>query len=256
MIDVAAATGALVDWWTLAGVDILVDDKPGRWLDDDVVATSSSARPNPVTLSRCAFSPPALSATVRPSAAAIELPGTLDGLMCALASGNGLPGTAYSQARLCPPVIPDAPVILVTDLPDPEDLAAGQWFAGPVGKLLDGMLRAIGMDRDQCQILPLAVTHPATGTLPEEDLATLTALAIHALGLCAAPRLVMFGNAASLALTAKSSAETRGNIQFLNHAGGKKAAVSTFHPRALFARPALKAECWRDLQLFAKDLPQ
>jgi uracil-DNA glycosylase len=38
----------------------------------------------------------------------------------------------------------------------------------------------------------------------------------------------------------------------INHIVGKKAATPTFHPRTLLARPMLKAQAWKDLQMVAK----
>jgi uracil-DNA glycosylase len=41
----------------------------------------------------------------------------------------------------------------------------------------------------------------------------------------------------------------RGNLHYINQDGQKVLAVTTFHPRTLLARPMLKAQAWKDLQM-------
>lgn len=47
--------------------------------------------------------------------------------------------------------------------------------------------------------------------------------------------------------------DARGRLHDFNHDGGKLAAVATYHPRTLIARPALKAQAWQDLQMLANE---
>jgi uracil-DNA glycosylase len=44
----------------------------------------------------------------------------------------------------------------------------------------------------------------------------------------------------------------RQNLAKINHKDRKMAAVATFHPRTLLARPMLKAQAWKDLQMLLR----
>ena len=56
-----------------------------------------------------------------------------------------------------------APLMLLTAWPEIDDQRDGVLFSGPAGALLDAMLRAIGLTRDQCYVASLAVTRPPGG---------------------------------------------------------------------------------------------
>jgi hypothetical protein len=46
--------------------------------------------------------------------------------------------------------------------------------------------------------------------------------------------------------------KARAELQNIHHDGRDISALVTFHPRKIIARPSMKAQAWKDLQMFAK----
>lgn len=251
------AVSELVQWWADAGVDGVYAEDFGSWLDadspPDTDLLDSHTAPRTVPAAQPAVAAPVAGTRVERTTAPTDFPKSLGELCAQLATADTLPGTGYGEERLLPQGNADAPLMLVTDFPAAEDFHAGHYFAGSSGAMLDSMLAAIGLSRESCYILPLAVTRPPSGSITESDLPALAALARHHLALCTGSHVLTLGNAASLALFGESLADARGALREFNHSGSIKAGVTTFHPTMLIGRSSLKAECWRDLQLLAKE---
>jgi DNA polymerase len=140
-------------------------------------------------------------------------------------------------------------LMIVVDMPDREDEAAGALLSGSAGRLFDRMLAAIGRDRQSIYLAPLAAKRPPAGRVTDETAQSLEALIRHHLSLAAPKRVLALGNAASRAITGMDVANARGNLHAVNHDGGTSEVVASFHPRFLLERPAAKADAWRDLKL-------
>lgn len=236
-IGTAQAVDALMSWWTLAGVDTAVGEAPVNWL-----------RPKP-SPRRMSASPAAASA---PEAARPVLPDTLDSFHAWLATAADLPEAAWSDRRVLP-VGPATPrLMIVTDLPEMDDMHAGALFTGDQGRLLDAMLRAMGLARDAVHIASLAITRPPGGLVEERTEAALADRMRHHIRLVAPATVLLLGERTGRALQATDGAARPAGLSPLNHAGGTVPSIATFHPRLLLRQPLAKAECWRALQLLVQ----
>jgi uracil-DNA glycosylase len=231
--DGASALQSILSWWQLAGVDVTVDDTPRQWLR---AASASASSP--------------VQAPVAPSPAA--LPATLEALAAWLVSAETFP--ELGTIRLAPMGTIAGGLMLLTDMPDQEDLATGTLIAGAAGRLLDGMLGAIGRDRASAYIASLAPGRPATGKIGEKLEEELGRIARHHIALARPRAVLMIGDATIRALTGMSLAPARGKIHSVNLADGTLPAVATFHPRFLLQHPALKADAWADLRMLMEIL--
>jgi DNA polymerase len=228
-----------LDWWVEAGVDALVDDAPRDWL---------APKPKPQ-----AIIPAAASVAVAATApAASLLPADLAGFQAWLADPANLP--ALGPTRLPLQGDPAAGLMILTDMPDVADMAAGALLSGDVGKLFDRMLAAIGLDRGRTYIASLLPARPPGGRIDRALAQELVEIARHHLAL-AAPRIVLLiGDKAVQAMTGLDMAAARHGKQVLNHSGGTVAAIATFHPRFLIQHGACKADSWRDLRMLDQEL--
>jgi uracil-DNA glycosylase len=236
---------SLTGWWELAGVDSAVGEMPTDWLvlDAKVDVTESVAALPPVAKEK-------LPAT--PSKPTVKWPSDIDTLKSMIASGAALPGNGFGTSFIAPVGPLTCDVMVISDLPDQDEIADKILGGGATGILLGRMLAAIGIKLTDCYWTALATTIPPTGDLPEEALQELADFVRHQIGLVAPKSVILLGSAACKALLGDELMKARTQLRNINHDGSNMAALTTFHPRTLLARPAMKAQAWKDLQMFAK----
>ena len=231
--DWRASIASALEWWRDAGVDCEIDDTPRDWL--------ARAAATPVVET--------LSAQVRDAEVApVTLPATLEEFttwrLGSAAPESGWPGRALGTQG-------DAAsgLMIVVDMPDREDDAAGQLLSGNAGVLFDRMLAAIGRGRQSIYLTALAVKRPPAGRVTEETAQKLEALIRHHLSLARPNKVLALGNAASRAITGLDVANARASLRTVKHEGGTSELVASFHPRFLLEKPAAKADAWKDLRV-------
>lgn len=236
-IDWATAAASALEWWRDAGVDMLVDEAPRDW---------TAAPPAPAA--RRAGAPGTASSVFAP------LPTTL-AAFSVWRIGPDAPEAAWPGKPIAATGDPATQIMVLADLPDREDSAAGVLLSGAAGRLFDRMLAAIGRDRTSIYLVPMCGTRPMAGRIAPEIEARLAGIARHHTALVAPRRLLLLGNAPSRALTRADVARARGSLQTVNLDGGISVeVVASFHPRLLIERPAEKARAWKDLQMLIAGL--
>lgn len=230
--NAAEAADAYLAWWNLAGADGAIGETPVNWL-----------RPAP--------------APVATPAAAIESPPrqrpqTLETFLSWLAEDADQPERRWPGSPILPAGPAHAPLMVVTDMPDPADIGAGQLLADKAGQLFDAMLRAIDLDRADIHLASLFLSRPPGGMVEASDLMAAAARMRTHVMLAAPQRLLLLGDRTIRALMPQD--EHR--LPIFNHDGGTVAAFATFHPRLLLSQPAAKAESWRILQSLVEEMPQ
>ncbi|MBL8649118.1 MAG: uracil-DNA glycosylase [Sphingopyxis sp.] len=246
------------DWWLLAGVDALVGETPSGWLAAPPANDPAPVRAKvaPVAPVYEAEAPPLPAALQRQQVVEapvakgpVELPEDWTAFQAWLAAHPDVPGSQWDARRVLPVGRAGAPLMLLTAWAEIDDQRDGELFAGPAGKLLDAMLRAIGMARGDCYMASLAVTRPPGGRCDEAAAADLDRLLWHHLRLARPGRLILIGS--DIVRVAKDMAlpDARGRLLDINQHGGKVEAVAIAHPAMLLARPAQKAAAWDSLKL-------
>ena len=240
-----AVVESLSGWWELAGVDSAVHDNTENLLARDTV----DASPAMPTLTNTKKKQAEL-----PVAPAIIWPSDIATLRVMVANGAPLPGNAYGPIRF-PPIGPDScDVMVVSDLPDILDRCDMHMSSN--ASLFHRMLAAIGVETAQSYCTWLATSMPSTGEVPEKDLPDLAAFMLHQIKLIRPKSLVILGSAASKALLGDELMHSRAELRYVHEDGLNLPTLVTFHPRTLIARPAMKKQAWRDLQIFAKEVVQ
>ena len=228
--DLALST---LDWWQLAGVDTAIDEAPRDWL----ARFSQVAPVTPVApaLAEAATALPADLAAMRRALSALDIPGAGD-------------------ERLLPEGDPASGLMLIVDMPEPEDALEGRLLAGAAGRLLERMLGAIGRDRASIYLASLLPARPAGGQIDLDTAGPAIRLAAHHVALAAPRAVLLCGDCACRALLGIGMGTARGRLHNLNHGGAIFPAIATFHPRNLLEHPMQKAGAWKDLQLLLGEL--
>ncbi|MET0249743.1 MAG: uracil-DNA glycosylase family protein [Sphingobium sp.] len=194
---------------------------------------------------------PALPATGSETAS-VSLPTDWADFRSWLATDPSQPERRWPGAPILPEGPLHAPLMIVTDMPDPADMAAGKLLSEQAGSLFDAMLRAIGLARADLHIASLFLTRPPGGMVETADLAAAAERMRAHVAFAAPRRLLLLGDRTGSALAMSGSAD---GLRSFNHDGGTVPAVATIHPRLMLNRPAAKAECWRTLQCLIEERP-
>jgi uracil-DNA glycosylase family 4 len=227
----AAEATSVLGWWIEAGVDVAIQEQPRAWLG----ATAGAPSPEVHTI--------AAPETTQ------ELPVSLDAFRVWLGETPSLPLAQGTARRVLPRGAEAAEVMLLADMPTPEDVAEGQPIAGPAWELTERMLAAIGLSTEQAYVASLSCFHSPGTRLSGKDLDACAAIARRHVSLAKPKRLLLLGDTPCRALLGKPLTAARGHV----HKVEGVRAVATFHPRFLLDRPSNKALAWRDLLLLMEE---
>lgn len=226
---------ALVGWWNLAGVDTCVSEETVDWFAvRPKVASPLQTQSNLIAM---------------PARAVPAVPETLSAFHEWLEQSQDILEANWVGSRILP-TGPQAPrLMVVLDMPDADDRASQpDYLSGDSGRLLEGMLRAIGLRRENIYLCALAIKRPPGGILPQDVRTALATRMRHHISLVAPEALLLLGDGTSRALLTVDAPSPNKNLLFINHNKGKLPGVAAFHPRLMLNQPSAKAECWRALQ--------
>jgi uracil-DNA glycosylase len=229
-----AVAASVLQWWSDAGVDILVEEDPRDWLRPQAKAPE-----------------PAAAISSLPDNA---LPGQLDLFHAYLRDSPSLAFASPSAPRVCPSGDPASDLMIMTDMPSDADCAAGTLISGEAGGLFDRMLAAIGRDRNSIYLASLSCLRSPGGGFAGESALQCATLARHHIGLAQPRALLLFGDACSKALLGLPMAQARGRWHEVQVYGGSVRALVTLPPSYLLDQPAAKRHAWADLQMLMEGL--
>jgi uracil-DNA glycosylase len=245
-----------LDWWREAGVDVATSPELHNWMqelpkafgmpmDETPKAAIVSTTPMPVPNA-------AQKVSIPEESDKRDWPADMASLITAIQDKLPLPGNHYGGKTATPSLCLSPQILLIGDIPEIQDVENGKMPSGPLSELIRRMMQAIGVAAESYCFTALATTRPATGALPDGDLPMLGQFMEHQIGLIKPEKVIIFGSAACQALLGADVMDKRGNLHYFNHNVHKVAAVTTFHPRTLLARPQMKGQAWRDLQVLMK----
>ena len=227
----AAEAASVIGWWIEAGVDVAVQDEPRAWL-----GAAATVPAEAVPLAQIPAEP-------------LELPASLEAFRSWLGETPSLPLAQGNARRVLPRGIEAAEVMLLADVPTPEDVASGLPISGQASELTERMMAAIGFDAEQTYVASLSCFHSPGTRLSGKDLDACADIARRHIALAKPKRLLLLGDATCRALLGKPLMAARGHVHKIE---GVR-AVPTFHPRFLLDRPSNKALAWRDLLLLMEE---
>jgi DNA polymerase len=151
-----------------------------------------------------------------------------------------VPGVGNRQARL----------LIVGEGPGHDEDIRGEPFVGRSGQLLDRMLRAIGIERDQVYITNIVKCRPPNNRDPKPEEASQCRRYLEAQIRLIAPRVILSVGRVSAHNLLDSNQPVGKLIRQMHRLPGTDIPVKvTYHPAYLLRNPSAKAIAWQDLKL-------
>lgn len=154
-----------------------------------------------------------------------------------------------------------AKLMFVGEAPGADEDMSGRPFVGRAGQLLNKMVEAIGMKREEVYIANVIKSRPPGNRNPEKDEIQACIPFLFRQIAAVKPRLIVtLGNPATQELLGTKTGISKMRGQFLDYpriAGVK--VLPTFHPAYLLRAPDKKREAWEDLKkvrAFLQEEPQ
>jgi DNA polymerase len=148
----------------------------------------------------------------------------------------------------------NAQVFFVGEGPGADEDEQGIPFVGRAGQLLNNMIAAMGLRRDQVYIANIVKCRPPQNRVPEPiEANTCSPFLLRQIAAVKPRMLVALGATAATYLmggTKRALNSLRGQV----HAAHGTNLVVTYHPAYLLRDPRQKAEAWKDLQLVMQHL--
>ncbi|HEX8843416.1 MAG TPA: uracil-DNA glycosylase [Pyrinomonadaceae bacterium] len=139
-----------------------------------------------------------------------------------------------------------ARVAVVGESPGPPDIDSGKPFMGPAGQMLNRILEAIGLKREDCYLTNTVKMISSGDELTPDVLSFFTPYLHRELAVVRPQVVIAFGNTPTRALlrTKKPISQMRG--EFHDYQGMQ--LMPTFNPAYLLRDPSKKREVWEDMK--------
>jgi len=148
---------------------------------------------------------------------------------------------------------PNARLMFVGEGPGADEDAQGLPFVGRAGQLLNNMIAAMGLNREQVYIANVVKCRPPGNRTPEPDEAnTCSPFLFRQIDVVRPEVLVALGATAATYLLGQRQplAGLRGRV----HSVRGTRLIVTYHPAYLLRDPRQKKEAWADLQIAMREL--
>lgn len=250
------ALSALIEYYVEAGVDLAVDETPHNRFAPPAASIDHTG-PVPQPSVRAAAAPSPLRAVAMASDEAVgaarqqaSTARTLEDLRALMERFDGCSLKATANRLVFADGRPGARVMLVGEAPGAEEDREGLPFVGRSGKLLDRMLAAIGLGRDDVYIANIIPWRPPGNRTPTpQETAICLPFISRQIALAKPDILVCLGGPAAQTLLQQREGILKLRGQWFDYACGERVirALPTLHPAYLLRQPQQKRLAWRDL---------
>jgi DNA polymerase len=222
---------------------------PASQSGEEFLSYNSSQEDQPIPPRKPINAPPQVAAAIAPAERAAALQLIRDEIgdckRCALHAGRNqlVFGDGDPLARL----------MFVGEGPGADEDEQGVPFVGKAGQLLNNMIGAMGLQREQVYIANVVKCRPPSNRVPDpEEANTCTPFLFRQIDVIRPEVLVALGATAATYLLGQRQplAGLRGRIHDFR---GTKLIV-TYHPAFLLRDPRQKKEAWADLQIAMREL--
>lgn len=148
---------------------------------------------------------------------------------------------------------PNARLMFVGEAPGRDEDLQGEPFVGRAGQLLNKIIGALGLEREDVYIANVLKCRPPNNRDPQpQEVGCCTPFLMRQIELVAPEMIVALGRpAANFLLDSQDSlARLRGRL----HRYEGIPLVATYHPAYLLRNPDAKKKVWQDLQVVIQDL--
>lgn len=146
---------------------------------------------------------------------------------------------------------PEADIVVIGEAPGADEDTQGKPFVGAAGQLLNKILAAIDLGRDDVYICNILKCRPPGNRAPERfEVEQCEPYLIKQLDLIRPRYILALGLTAATTLLSRKAkmGEFRGKVHDYNGVG----VIVTYHPAALLRNPQWKRSAWEDVQLLRR----
>lgn len=270
---------ALLEFHVAAGIDIALDDAPHDRFADALLAPTPALSPSPAPfpreiapreigrpaepsrppapLPRAATLPPdEVAADARARAAKAE---SLEELEAIVSGFDGCALKATAKRLVFADGRAGARVMFVGEAPGADEDRTGRPFVGRAGQLLDRMLAAIDLGREDVYIANVVPWRPPGNRTPTpQEIAICLPFMLRQIELAAPEIVVTVGASSTQALTGTRDGIMRIRGRWLDFASGETRVrvLPMLHPAYLLRSPIHKRLAWRDLRTLRRALDE
>jgi DNA polymerase len=145
-------------------------------------------------------------------------------------------------------------LVFVGEGPGEEEDRLGEPFVGPAGQLLDRMIAAMQLGRDDVYVCNIVKCRPPSNRKPDlAEMSECMPYLSEQLSIIRPRVIVALGATAVQGLLGTTEGITRLRGQWKLYRG-KVPVMPTFHPAYLLRQPTAKKEVWKDLQEVLRQL--
>jgi DNA polymerase len=142
---------------------------------------------------------------------------------------------------------PKAELVFVGEGPGHDEDIQGLPFVGRAGKLLNQMVEAMGLRREDVYICNVVKCRPPENRTPERDeIATCSPFLLRQLAVIQPKVIVCLGSIAAQTLLSTNKGISHYRGQWFDFRGSR--LIATYHPAYLLRNPDAKGEVWNDLK--------
>ena len=147
----------------------------------------------------------------------------------------------------------NADLMFVGEGPGADEDAQGEPFVGRAGQLLNNMISAMGLTREDVYIANVVKCRPPGNRTPEKDECdTCSPFLMRQIEVIKPKVIVALGAVAAKNLLAMNDSMANLRGRWYDFKGSK--LIVTYHPAYLLRDPRQKKETWKDLQMAMKEL--
>ena len=148
---------------------------------------------------------------------------------------------------------PAAKIMFIGEAPGADEDAQGEPFVGRAGQLLNDIINACRMKREDIYICNVLRCRPPGNRLPSpEEAGNCREYLDGQIALVNPEYIVCWGTTAAKNLLASESTIGKLRGQFFQY--GRAKVLCTYHPSYLLRNPAAKKDVWEDMKLLFRDM--
>ena len=254
--ETSLALEGLLRWYAAMGVDAAMDEEPHDRLVAPAPAPDQN-RPEITSRRGAPVNAPPTSADALVRQAETLAAGAVD-LNDLRERWATLPGCGLSStsSMIFATGVAGSPLMLIGGAPDSDDERQGEAFCGTRGRLLDAMLRAIGLDRAGVYLTNVIAWRPPGNRPPTPlELALCLPFTRRHIALADPSVLLCLGERAAQPLLGSREPISRLRGRWLSYEGDAKTVktLATFSPDYLLKQPLQKRRAWSDLRMLVAE---
>lgn len=236
----------IIDWYVLSGVETFSADRPVDILQKNTIITETAALRPATSLLAQSGNEAFVNAKELCSKAQ-----TLEELKTMMEDFEGCSLKFSANSTVFGHGNPHAALFVVGEAPGADEDRIGEPFVGRSGQLLNKMLAAIGVEREECFVSNILPWRPPGNRTPtNSEVAVCLPFLERQIELVKPKIVLMLGASAANALlnNSESISHLRNKIlEYKINEQHKYSALATFHPAYLLRSAGQKAKAWTDL---------